>query len=181
MAIGPRNSIAAPAKLRPSRAALALLLTAAGLAAGCVEQQITIRSDPPGAMAYVDDHEIGITPISASPIYYGNRKIRLVKDGYETLTVIQPVPPPWYEIPPLDFVSETLVPGKLRDVHTFDYKLQPQVVVPGDQLLGRAEDLRRSTAATAAPGVRVNPPPPLSPAAPAAPPLGGQPLYPLPQ
>ena len=33
---------------------------------------MTIRSNPPGAMFYVDDYEIGITPISTSFIYYGN-------------------------------------------------------------------------------------------------------------
>ena len=66
---------------------------------GCVERQMTIRSDPPGALVYVDGYEIGITPVITPFTYYGQRKIRLVKDGYETLTVIQPVPPPWYEFP----------------------------------------------------------------------------------
>ena len=161
---------------------------------------MTIRSNPPGALAYVDDYEIGITPITTPFIYYGDRKIRLVKDGYETLTEIRPVPQPWYEIPPLDFVSENLLPGKLRDQRTLDFQLQPQAVVPTDQLLGRAEALRRGTAATTAdqrfasgpagprpsPGAPINslppqPGPPLSGPAPAAAlPLGGQPLYPLP-
>ena len=59
--------------------------------------------------------------------------------------MIQSVPPPWYEIPPLDFFSETLVPGKIRDVRTFDYQLRPQGVVPKDELLGQAESLRRGT------------------------------------
>ena len=87
---------------------------------------------PPGALVYVDDNEVGLTPVSVSPIYYGNRKIRLVKDGYETLTLIQSVPPPWYEIPPLDFFSENVVPGRIRDQRTFDYQLRPQGVVPQD-------------------------------------------------
>jgi hypothetical protein len=161
---------------------------------------MTIRSNPPGALAYVDDYEIGITPITTPFIYYGDRKIRLVKDGYETLTEIRPVGPPWYEVPPLDFVSENLVPGKLRDQRTLDFQLQPQAVVPTDQLLGRAEALRRSTAAPSpdqrfaplpggpppAPGAPIHaaplqPGPPLGgPAPAAAPPPGGQPLYPLP-
>ena len=47
-----------------------------------------------GALVYVDDYEVGITPISTSFLYYGQRRIRLVKDGYETLTVMQPIPPP---------------------------------------------------------------------------------------
>ena len=48
-----------------------------------------IRTNPPGALAYVDDNEVGLTPVAISPTYYGNRKIRLVKDGCETLKFIQ--------------------------------------------------------------------------------------------
>jgi hypothetical protein len=155
---------------------------------GCVERRVVIRTNPPGALAYVDDNEVGITPVAISPIYYGNRKIRLVKDGYETLTVLQAMPPPWYEIPPLDFFSENVVPGKLRDMRTFDYQLQPQGVVPKEELLARAENLRRGTqtvTGVATPGYRVNPPaagrvfvPPAG--APGGPPVGGQPYYQLP-
>ena len=125
-------------------AVAAFLLVVAG--SGCVERRLIIRTNPPGALAYVDDNEVGLTPVAISPIYYGSRKIRLVKDGCETLTVIQSVPPPWYEIPPLDFVSETLVPGKIHDIRTFDYQLRPQGVVPNDELLGRAEGLRQGYA-----------------------------------
>ena len=109
------------------------------------ERRMIIRTNPPGALAYVDDNEVGLTPVAISPIYYGNRKIRLVKDGYETLTLIQTVPPPWYEIPPLDFFAENLVPGKIRDVRTFDYQLRPQGMVPKEELLTRAEKLRHGT------------------------------------
>ena len=103
---------------------------------------MTIRSQPAGALVYVDDYEIGTTPVSTNFTYYGTRKIRLVKDGYETLTVQQPVPTPWYEIPPLDFFSEHLTPGEVQDQRSFCYQLTPQVLVPSAQLLQRAEGLR---------------------------------------
>jgi len=106
---------------------------------------MTVRSNPPGAVVYVDDYEIGTTPVSTNFTYYGTRKIRLVKNGYETLTVMQPVSVPWYEFFPLEFVSENLVPGKIRDTRTFDYQMVPQRVVPGEELLERAEGLRRQT------------------------------------
>ena len=57
-----------------------------------------VRSNPPGAMVYVDNQPIGTTPCATDFIYYGTREIRLVKAGYETLTVNQPLPAPWYEI-----------------------------------------------------------------------------------
>lgn len=101
-----------------------------------------IRTDPPGAMVYVDDYELGTTPISTNFTYYGTRKIRLVKDGFKTKTIMQPIPPPWYQIPPLDFVSENLVLRRIEDHRTLSYQLEPEVVVPTDQLLGRAESLR---------------------------------------
>ena len=140
--------------------------------AGCVQRRLTIRSNPPGALVYVDDYEIGRTPVSTDFVYYGTRKIRLVKDGFETLTVLQPIPSPWYEIPPLDFVSENIVPSEIRDERALNFQLVPQVIVPEDQLLGRAENLRRSgqfpaTPATPLrPAVRTEPIPPGVPTAP---------------
>jgi hypothetical protein len=102
-----------------------------------------IRSDPPGAVVSVDDYLIGTTPVAHDFTYYGTRKIRLEKDGYETLTVLQPIPAPWYEWPPIDFFSENFVPGEIRDYHTLTYRLTPQVVVPVDELRQRAEQLRQ--------------------------------------
>ncbi len=110
---------------------------------GCVQRRLTIRTDPPGAMAYVDGYPIGTTPISTDFIYYGTREIRLVKDGYETVVVKQRFWPPWYEIPPLDFISENLVPGEFRDHRTLEFRLQPQRITPPEQLVDRAERLRR--------------------------------------
>jgi hypothetical protein len=137
---------------------------------GCVQRRLTIRSNPPGAVVYVDNHEIGTTPISTDFIYYGTREIRLVKDGYETLTVMQPIATPWYQIPPLDFVSDNFVPGEIRDQRTVTYNLVPQVVVPTDILMQRAEELRARSQAGAAPaGVSGAMPPIGSPPAVASP------------
>ena len=122
----------------PTRPILLIVLAAIVLSlgsSGCVQRRMTIRRNPPGARVYVDDYEIGDTPVSASFTYYGTRKIRLVKDGYETLTVMQKFPTPWYEIVPLDFLSENFVPGKVSDRRVLDYQLRPQMVVPTDQLL----------------------------------------------
>jgi hypothetical protein len=134
-----------------------LVLAICACAAGCVQRRLTIRSNPPGALVYVDDYPVGTTPVSTDFIYYGTRKVRLVKSGYETLTVLQPIPAPWYQYPGLDFVSENLVPGEIRDERVVDYQLQPQVVVPTVQLLERGENLRRSSTAAALPAVPAGP------------------------
>ena len=104
---------------------------------------MTIRSNPPGAAVYVDDYQIGTTPVAVNYTYYGTRKIRLVKDGFETLTVYQPMPAPWYQYFGIDFFSENIWPGKIRDERSYDYQMSPMVMVSNDQLLNRAEQLRK--------------------------------------
>jgi hypothetical protein len=134
-----------------------LLLAAA--AAGCVQRRMTIRSDPPGALVYVDDYQIGTTPVSHDFVYYGTRKIRLVKDGYETLTVRQPFPIPWYEYFPLDFVSENLIPWEIRDERVVDLSMAPAAATPPEVVVARAEQARLAAGSL----------PPAAPAAGAAP------------
>ena len=113
------------------------------LQTGCVQRRFTIRSNPPGALVYVNNHEIGTTPVSHDFIYYGTREIRLVKDGYETQTVMAKMPAPWYDLPGIDFISENLVPNEIHDHRVLDFQLQPQVIVPTDP----ADRSRRRTAA----------------------------------
>ena len=110
--------------------------------AGCVQRRMTIRSNPPGALVYVDDYQVGTTPVSTDFVYYGTRKIRLVKDGYETLTVRQPFPLPWYQVFPLDFVTENLWPGEIRDERVVDLAMMPTASTPPEEVVGRAEVAR---------------------------------------
>lgn len=118
-----------------------LLLALLGLT-GCVERRMTIHSEPQNALVVLDGQEIGHTPVSVNFNYYGERQIKLIKDGYETQTINQTISTPWYQIPPLDFVSEVLVPLRIHDHRPFLYHLQPSVNVPNDQLLQRAEEVR---------------------------------------
>jgi hypothetical protein len=134
-------------RVRRRQAAVALLLVVLSASVGCVQRRLTIRSNPPGARVFVGDNEIGATPVSTDFVYYGTRKIRLVKDGYETLVVNQPIPTPWYQIPPLDFVTENLVPGEIRDERVVNFQLVPLQETPTQQVLARAEQLRAASGA----------------------------------
>jgi hypothetical protein len=109
---------------------------------GCVRRRLTVRTNPPGAQVFVDDQEIGTTPCSAAFVYYGTRKITLMKDGYRTETIFQKIPPPWYEIPPLDFLVENVIPFEKRDERIVDVQLVPEELVPQQKLLSRAQMLR---------------------------------------
>jgi hypothetical protein len=112
------------------------------LSPGCVRRRLTVRSNPPGAQVFVDNQEIGTTPCSASFVYYGTRTITVMKDGYRTEKIYQKLNPPWYEIPPLDFISENLIPRETRDDRIVDVQLMAEEIVPQQQLLDRAQTLR---------------------------------------
>jgi hypothetical protein len=118
------------------------LLLLACSAQGCIHRRVTVRSDPPGALVLLEGEEIGYTPVSFDFTYYGTRELTLVKDGYETLTVMQKVPTPWYQVFPLDFVTDNFSLAKINDRHDFAYRLRPQVIVPTQELLDRASSLR---------------------------------------
>jgi len=121
-----------------------VILLLAVVSTGCVRRRMTIRSSPPGALVFVDDQPIGVTPVSTSFLYYGTRKIQLFKDGFETVTAKQRFPTPWYQLPPVDFFSENLWPFEVRDERYVDFDMIPQQIVPNEKVLERAESLRRS-------------------------------------
>lgn len=106
---------------------------------------MTVRTNPPGATVSVDNQVIGTSPAASSFVYYGTREFRIEKDGYRTETIRRRLNPPWYEFPGLDFVSETLWPGELRDERIIDVQLVPQTIEPTDDVMGRAESLRNQS------------------------------------
>jgi len=112
---------------------------------GCVRRRMTVRSNPDGATVYVDNQPIGITPASTSFTYYGTREIRLEKDGFETVNVKHKFQKPWWQIPPLDFVSENIWPWELRDEHEVNLQMAAKQLVPERQLRHNAEQLRASS------------------------------------
>jgi hypothetical protein len=129
---------------------------------GCVRKRMTVRTNPSGAMVYIDKQPIGLTPVSTSFTYYGTRNIEIVRDGYRTERFLRKISPPWYEIPPLDFFSESLWPFEKRDERVIDAQLTPELIVPNDALIASAEQLRLQ----ASQGVAVSPPPTLVPTQP---------------
>jgi len=106
---------------------------------------MTIRSNPSGATVFVDDQQIGTTPVSTSFRYYGTRKIKLVKPGYETHTALHTFDVPWYQVPPLDFISENLIAREIRDERVVDFQLLPRRIVTTEELVSRASELRLSS------------------------------------
>jgi hypothetical protein len=110
--------------------------------AGCVERRFVVYTDPPGAMVLRNG-----VPLTASPAddfyeYYGKYHFTIIAEGYETLQVDQKINAPWYEYPPLDFISENMIPWKILDRREFSYHLQPRVIANTDKLLSDGQNLR---------------------------------------
>jgi hypothetical protein len=119
-----------------------LLVLLAAASSGCVRRRMTVRTNPPGATVSVDNQVIGTTPAASSFVYYGTREFRIEKDGYRTETIRRRFNPPWYEFPGLDFVSETLWPGEIRDERIIDVELVPKTLEPTENVVQRADSLR---------------------------------------
>lgn len=125
-----------------TRILILCVLTALAASAGCVEREMTITSEPEGALVYISDVEIGRTPVTIPFTWYGDYEIILRLEGYETLKTSRDITPPWYEIPPADLLSE-LAPWTYRDERFLHFVLERYEGLDKDELLERAEELRR--------------------------------------
>jgi hypothetical protein len=165
------------------------LVAALGLATGCVDRRFVFESDPPGSMVEINGKPIGPAPGEAAFTYYGTYQFRFIRDGYDTLTCTEKINPPWYEFFPLEFVAENLLPFTIHDLHYIRKPLPPMVVIPPEDILRRADQLRAQgqsigtaplvTPAPSVTPVTVPPPGPANPGL-AAPQPAGTPVPPPP-
>jgi hypothetical protein len=110
---------------------------------GCVEQTLSIDSNPPGALVYLNDQEVGRTPLVRDFKWYGDYDIQIRQEGYQTLQTHQMLAAPVWNWVPFDLVA-SLLPFNLKDHKTLSYTLKP-VDPSKDQpgpLVDRAESMR---------------------------------------
>ena len=112
------------------RQALAALLLLG--CAGCVHRQLTIATDPPGAMVYVNDQLKGSTPVTYDFEWYGWHRLTLRKNGFERLDDRKELRAPCYLWIPFDLAAE-LLPFPVRDERTWSYTLTPIQDLPVPQ------------------------------------------------
>lgn len=113
------------------------------VAQGCVERELFIKSDPPGAMVFVDGVAREVTPVSVPFDFYGERDIELRLGDHRVHRERVDVNPPWYMIFPLDFFSEVLIPFTCVDSHVIEIKLEK---IPDDAFEDQEEILKRARA-----------------------------------
>jgi hypothetical protein len=132
-------------KLTAGRLAMSclLLLLVMLSTSGCVEQLLTIDSDPSGAVVALNDQEIGRTPLTTNFKWYGFYEATVRKDGYQTLKTTSPVIAPVWQFVPFDLVAE-VIPIRYTDHHYLHYSLQPMTAELNDpgRLLLQGEQLR---------------------------------------
>lgn len=110
---------------------------------GCVERRFRIESNPPGAYVTVNDIPYGPTPVDVPFIYYGDYDILLMKDGFQTQRIKQPVPAPWYQYPPFDFFAESVWPRQITDIRPLTFEMEPLPPPNLIQLKAEAVELRQ--------------------------------------
>jgi hypothetical protein len=136
----------------------ALLAGVPLLGSGCFQRVLEVRSDPPGAAAYVNGEAVGVTPCDHPFFFYGTVDVTLRKAGYVSLRQLKTLSPPWYQFFPLDAVTDFLPLG-LRDVHEVDARLEP---APRDVTAATRTDMEKKAEemrALLAPSEDATPPP----------------------
>lgn len=102
----------------------AAAISAAAVLSGCLERTIHVTSDPPGALVWLNDVEVGRTPLETDFTFYGEYAVRIRKEGYEPITTTRLAKMPAYEWPAVDLVSETW-PQKISTDIRWHFDLVP--------------------------------------------------------
>ena len=131
-----------PAVYRPS--AIALAIAALVALTGCVRRTITITTEPEGVLVWLNEREVGRTPLDVDFDFYGTYDVRLELRGYEPMMTSGHANPPWWDNVGLDLIAE-LTPADLESHIEWHYVMQP---VDGDReaLIERAARLRATQA-----------------------------------
>ena len=116
-------------------------LIATMILGGCVERQLTINTEPKGALVVLNDEEIGISPVTVSFEWYGDYNVRISKEGYETLKTHRELKGPWYDHFPFDFFA-MLNPKRTVDSYEWTFELAPQKEPAREELIEKAKELK---------------------------------------
>ena len=124
-----------------------VVLTVAGLIAaiilgGCVERNLTINTNPQGALVVLNDEEIGASPVTVSFEWYGDYDVRISKEGFETLKTHRNLKAPWYDNFPFDFFA-WLNPERIVDEYEWTFELAPKKEISREELIQDAEELKK--------------------------------------
>lgn len=133
----PRAGAARPRSAGVTAPLLGLCLAASG----CVDRTIRITSDPTGAIVWLNEREVGRTPVEVGFVHYGDYAVRLEREGCEPLVTHARATPPVWDLPGPDLVAE-LLPMRVRSRIDWNFVLQPEQR-EREPLIERARALRQ--------------------------------------
>jgi hypothetical protein len=91
---------------------------------------------------WLNEREIGRTPVDVDFLFYGRYDVALQKDGFEPLLTSGNAVAPWWDNIPFDLFAE-MWPGQSRVKISWHYQLEAQQDDSAG-LLERARDLRQA-------------------------------------
>lgn len=107
-------------------AVIAARLSALGLVmllgCGCHTRTLEITSEPPGALVWLNDEQVGRTPLETDFVHYGTYDVRVRLDGYVPISTHQTATASLADQPGIDFFTDA-VPG--RSITRWHFTLQP--------------------------------------------------------
>ncbi len=112
-------------------------------ATGCVERELTINTQPQGAVVTLNDEEIGTSPVTVSFNWYGDYCVRISKEGYETLNTHKELKGPWYDKFPFDFFAQIVSPKRTVDKYEWTFALEEKKQMNPQELVEKAQQLRK--------------------------------------
>ncbi|MBN2560521.1 MAG: PEGA domain-containing protein [Phycisphaerae bacterium] len=140
---GPKSGTRRTWRLRRAAASCALLGCLA-FAAGCIERTVSINTEPEEATVFLNDDEVGQSPVRVPFTWYGDYDIIIRKKGYETMRTHHNIKTPWYELPGIDIFTECLVPFTVHDDRVLEtFVLEPARSPDKEALLEAAAEMRQ--------------------------------------
>jgi len=133
--------------MRPRLIAALAVAPAALVLTGCLERTIRVTSDPPGAIVWLNDTELGRTPVETDFTFFGVYDVRLRLEGYEPVTSSRKAKAPFYEYPGIDLIAEA-VPARIPTLIEWHFDLIPLAETrlskpqAEGELLDRAREMR---------------------------------------
>lgn len=121
---------------------LAVLAATVLLTGGCVERRLTIVTEPADAVVWLNDEEVGTTPVTVNFNWYGEYNIRIEKSGYDILNTHRAMERPQHDKFPFDFFAEVVWPKRIVDEYTWTFELQPYQQSSPEELIKAAEEMK---------------------------------------
>ena len=120
-----------------------IMLFTSILTTGCVERLITVNTKPQGAIIWLNDQEVGASPVTVPFTWYGQYDVVARKDGFQAVKTSRETPVPIYQYPVIDLLAECLLPVKLVDKHQWQLDLTPNQAINHEELIERATSTRK--------------------------------------